>query len=211
MASDIALSTAGTLEGVPEAEDALLALCRQGDARAFARLVSSHEAMVFGLACRLLGDLEEARDVAQDVFLQVFRALDRFEGRSRLKTWIYRITVNQCRNRRRWWRRRTWQRSCPIETMTSADEARLAAGRDENDGPFAGVERRERAARVHAALRRLSFDHRAVLLLRENDGLSCEEIAATLQIACGTVKSRLARAREAFRVALGIEIGKELP
>jgi RNA polymerase sigma-70 factor (ECF subfamily) len=210
MASDIALASARTLEAAPEAEDALLAQCRQGDPQAFARLVARHESMVFGLATRLLGDPEEARDTAQEVFLQVYRALDRFEGRSRLKTWIYRITVNQCRNRRRFWRRRAWQRSCSLDAMSASDEARVLSER-ESDGPFAGVERRERAARVHAALRRLSFDHRAILLLRENDGLSCEEIAATLQIACGTVKSRLARAREAFRVALGAEATKEMP
>jgi RNA polymerase sigma-70 factor (ECF subfamily) len=210
MASDIALSTAGTLEAAPEAEDALLALCRQGDPEAFARLVARHEAMVFSLASRLLGDPEEARDASQEIFLQVYRALDRFEGRSRVKTWIYRIAVNQCRNRRRWWRRRTWQRSCPLDAMSAADEARLAERKNDQEGPFAGVERRERAALIHAALRRLSFDHRAVLLLREGDGLSCEEIAATLQVAEGTVKSRLARAREAFRVALG-ETLKEMP
>src|SRR5262245_60653426 len=107
MASDVALSSAKTLEAATAtaAEDAMVALCRQGDPEAFARLVAQHESMVFGLAARLLGDLEEAKDVAQDVFLQVYRALGRFEGRSRLKTWIYRIVVNQCRNRRRFWRR----------------------------------------------------------------------------------------------------------
>lgn len=211
MASDIALSSARTLEAAPEAEDALLALCRQGDPEAFARLVARHESMVFGLASRLLNDSEEARDVSQEVFLQVYRALDRFEGRSRVKTWIYRIAVNQCRNRRRFWRRRAREKSCSLDAMSAADEVRLASVRCESEGPLAGVERRERAARVHAALLRLSFDHRAILLLRENDGLSCEEIAATLQIAEGTVKSRLARAREAFRVALGDELVKESP
>ena len=211
MASDIALSSARTLDAAPEAEDALLALCRQGDPQAFARLVARHESMVFGLASRLLGDSEEAKDVSQEVFLQVYRALDRFEGRSRIKTWIYRIAVNQCRNGRRFWRRRAREKSCSLEAMSAADEGRLAAARGQSEGPLAGVERRERAARVHAALRRISFDHRAILLLRENDGLSCEEIAATLQIAEGTVKSRLARAREAFRTALGAELIEEMP
>jgi RNA polymerase sigma-70 factor (ECF subfamily) len=78
MASDIAFSTTSTLEAAPEAEDALLAQCRLGDPQAFARLVARHESMVFSLATRLLGDPEEARDASQEVFLQVFRALDRF-------------------------------------------------------------------------------------------------------------------------------------
>ena len=90
-----------------------------------------HEAMVFNLAARLLGDVEEARDVAQEVFLQVYRTLGRFEGRSSLKTWIYRIVVNQCHNRRRWWRRRARDRSRPIDELTAAEDAaaRRQAGR----------------------------------------------------------------------------------
>ncbi|HJS58508.1 MAG TPA: sigma-70 family RNA polymerase sigma factor [Vicinamibacteria bacterium] len=210
MASDVALSSAKAFETAPGAEDALVASCREGDPDAFARLVAQHEGMVFGLAARLLGDPEEARDVAQDVFLQVYRALGRFEGRSRLKTWIYRIVVNQCRNRRRFWSRHARRGSCSLEALTAAEEARLAAGRDEN-GPFADVARRERVARVHEALARLRFEHRAILLLREQDGLSCEEIAAALGIAEGTVKSRLARAREAFRQALGPNSEGEMP
>ena len=90
----------------PAQDGALVASCRSGDAAAFARLVELHEGMVFNLSARLLGDPEEARDVAQEVFLQVYRMLGRFEGRSSLKTWIYRIAVNQCHNRRRFWHRR---------------------------------------------------------------------------------------------------------
>ncbi|HET7295378.1 MAG TPA: sigma-70 family RNA polymerase sigma factor [Vicinamibacteria bacterium] len=191
MASDVALSSAKALEVAPAGDDALLALCRAGDPDAFAQLVAQHESMVFGLAARMLGDVEEARDVAQEVFLQVYRAVGRFEGRSRLKTWIYRIVLNQCRNRRRFWRRRARRGSCSLDALTAADEARLAAARDDADGPFAGVARRERIAKVNAALGRLRFEQRAILLLREKDGLSCEEIAAALGLAQGTVKSRL--------------------
>jgi len=211
MASDVALSSAKALEATPGAEDALVALCREGDSDAFAQLVAQHEGMVFGLAARLLGDVEEAKDVAQDVFIQVYRALGRFEGRSRLKTWIYRIVLNQCRNRRRFWSRHARRASCSLEALTAAEEARLAAGREDADGPFAGVARRERVARVHQALARLRFEQRAILLLREQDGLSCDEIAVALGIAEGTVKSRLARAREAFRQALGPNIEGEMP
>ena len=143
-----------------------------------------HEHMVFNLAARLLGDPEEARDVSQEVFLQVYRTLGRFEGRSSLKTWIYRIVVNQCHNRRRFWRRRARERSRPIEDLTAIEEAKLS-----QTGPspsaFDRVRRAERAARVQEALMSLSFAHRAVLMLRDAEGLSCEAVAETLGLARG--------------------------
>ena len=105
--SELAFSSAESLSAAPAAEPALVERCRQGDPQAFARLVAIHEGMVLNLAARLLGDREEAKDIAQDVFLQVYRTLPRFEGRSTVRTWIYRIVVNQCCNRQRWWRRRT--------------------------------------------------------------------------------------------------------
>lgn len=207
-AGEMALRTADALAAGATAESGLLQLCRQGNAEAFARLVAVHEGMVYNLAARLLGDAEEARDLAQDVFLQVYRTLGRFQGRSSLKTWIYRIVVNQCRNRQRWWRRRRRDRSYPIDELTPADEARMTIA-GSPDGPFEEVRRAERARRVQAALEGISFEHRAVLLLREVECLSCEEIAAALGLPEGTVKSRLARAREALRRRVLPLLGEE--
>ncbi len=207
-AGEFALRPAEALAGGAPLEHGLVEQCRRGDAQAFARLVALHEGMVFNLAARLLGDPEEARDAAQEVFLQVYRTLGRFEGRSTLKTWIYRIVVNHCRNRQRWWRRRRKDRSCPIDALTPSEEARLAEQGPRAEGPEERLERRERARAVQSALRQLSFEHRAVLLLREVEGLSCEEIAGTLSLPQGTVKSRLSRARDALRCALGD--GKEV-
>ena len=202
-AGEFALHPAEAMAGGASLEHGLVEQCRRGDAQAFARLVALHEGMVFNLAARLLGDSEEARDAAQEVFLQVYRTLGRFEGRSTLKTWIYRIVVNHCRNRQRWWRRRRKDRSCPIEALTPAEEARLAEQGPRAEGPEERLARRERARAVQSALLQLSFEHRAVLLLREVEGLSCEEIAATLSLPPGTVKSRLSRARDALRSAIG--------
>jgi RNA polymerase sigma factor (sigma-70 family) len=182
------------------ADQGLLDRCRQGDPQAFARLVALHEGMVLNLAMRLLGDLEEAKDISQDVFLQVYKMLGRFEGRSSLRTWIYRIVLNLCRNRRRFWRRHRRSQSCPLEDLAPRDEARLSSRREAS--PFESLERREREVRVQAALLRLSFDHRAILLLREVEDLSCAQIGAALGLPEGTVKSRLARAREALRRVL---------
>jgi RNA polymerase sigma-70 factor, ECF subfamily len=202
-AGEFALRSSEALAGGAAAESGLVEQCRRGDAHAFARLVALHEGMVFNLAARLLGDPEEARDVAQEAFLQVYRTLGRFEGRSTLKTWIYRIVVNQCRNRQRWWRRRRKDRSCPIDALTPAEEARLVEQGPRAEGPEERLERRERARVVQTALLHLSFEHRAVLLLREVEGLSCQEIGGALGLPAGTVKSRLSRARDALRSALG--------
>jgi len=208
MAGEYALRAAEVLAGGASADGGLVEQCRRGDAHAFARLVALHEGMVFNLAARLLGEPEEARDIAQEVFLQVYRTVGRFEGRSSLKTWIYRIVVNQCRNRQRWWRRRRKDRSCPIEALSPADEARLAEQGRRADSPEERLARRERSRAVQSALLRLSFEHRAVLLLREVEELSCDEIAGTLGLPAGTVKSRLSRARDALRSAL-VEHGED--
>ena len=205
---ELAFATADSQAALPATEPALVERCRQGDPQAFARLVALHESMVLNLAGRLLGDREEARDIAQDVFLQVYRTLARFQGRSTLRTWIYRNVVNQSRNRQRWWRRRRRAAACPLETITPADEAQMAAAKP-SESPFESLARRERARRMESALRAVSFDHRAVLLLREVEGLSCEEIGATLGLPIGTVKSRLARARDRLRQALGPPVNEE--
>jgi RNA polymerase sigma-70 factor (ECF subfamily) len=202
---------AGTL-AAPARDRELVALCRSGDPDAFARLVALQEGMVFNLAARLLGSAEEARDVAQEVFLQVYRQLGRFQGRSSLRTWIYRIVVNRCHNRRRFWQRRRRDREEPLdEQLVSGSEAASASGRS-GTGPFEHVRRLELAARVQAALLELRFDQRAVLVLREVEGLSSEEVASALGIPEGTVKSRLSRARGALREKLsGLVEGGDWP
>jgi RNA polymerase sigma-70 factor (ECF subfamily) len=200
---EMALGTTNALEGQGrEAEAGLVDRCRRGDGYAFARLVALHERMVYNLAARLLGDAEEARDLSQDVFLQVYRTLGRFRGQSSLKTWIYRIVVNQCSNRQRWWRRRRRDKACGLDELGNDGAAQLAAPEPEGGSAYEAVRRRERTREVQQALLRLSFDHRAVLLLKEVEEMSCEEIAATLGLAEGTVKSRLARARAALRARL---------
>ena len=198
-AGELPLEAAESLTGVAREQD-LVALCRRGDPAAFARLVALHESMVFNLAARLLGDGEEARDVAQEVFLQVYRTLGRFEGRSSLKTWIYRIVVNQCHNRRRFWHRRGRDREEALDEGLAAPD-RFGGGAWQAS-PYQQAVAGERARRVQRALLGLRFDQRTVLVLREIEGLSCEEVAGALGIPEGTVKSRLSRAREALRERL---------
>jgi RNA polymerase sigma-70 factor (ECF subfamily) len=153
--------------------------------------------MVYQLSLHLLGDPQEALDLCQEVFLRVFRTLPRFRGQSTLRTWIYRIVLNQASNRHRWWRRRHRSQQVPLETH-AAVHGELTESRNFAQ-PDRVLEQRETADRVWVALNRLPFDQRAVVVLREIDGLSYEEIAASLGVAVGTVKSRLARARQNLR------------
>ena len=155
--------------------------------------------MVVQLAMNLLGDRDEALDLSQEVFLRVFRTIHRFRGQSSLRTWIYRIAVNQARNRHRFWRRRH------RADQVSLDQHIAAHGEFLSD---ARVDARSRAgaegagARLQRALDSLPFDQRTAIVLREIDGLSYEEIAFSLGVAVGTVKSRLTRARQALRLEL---------
>src|SRR5207244_10480456 len=100
---------------VASAEAALIARCTASDETACAELVATHQPMVYGLAFNLLGDRDEALDLSQEVFLRVFRTLSSFRGQSALRTWIYRIVVNQARNRQRWWRRRHRSDQCSLD------------------------------------------------------------------------------------------------
>jgi RNA polymerase sigma-70 factor (ECF subfamily) len=183
--------------GVSDAEAALVSRCLAGDEVASTELVEAHQRMVFQLAFHLLGDKEEALDLSQDVFLTVFRMLDRFRGQSALRTWIYRIVVNQARNRQRWWRRRKQSAQVPLDVHVSA-HGDLSSPNDDF-GPERLLRQKEQADRVWQALRELPFDQRTALILREIDGLSYEEIGFSLDVAVGTVKSRLARARQLLR------------
>jgi RNA polymerase sigma-70 factor (ECF subfamily) len=178
-------------------EAALIQRCAAGEQAACSELVASHERMVFQLALHLMGDRDEALDLSQEVFLRVFRTLHAFRGQSALKTWIYRIAINQARNRQRWWRRRRRSDQVQLEQhVQDHGELRQPADGTAPDRAFA---RQEMASRLWAALDALPFDQRTVIVLREIDGLSYEEIAESLNVAIGTVKSRLTRARQTLR------------
>jgi RNA polymerase sigma-70 factor (ECF subfamily) len=182
------------------ADWALVQQCAAGDEEACTRLVTDHQRMVYQLALHLLGDPQEALDLSQEVFLRVFQVLPQFRGQSTLRTWIYRIVVNHASNRQRWWRRRRRAQQVPLDEQT-ATHGEFAESRNFAQ-PDRVLQQKEVAGLVWGALERLPFDQRAVIVLREIDGLSYEEIATSLGVVVGTVKSRLARARENLRVAL---------
>jgi RNA polymerase sigma-70 factor (ECF subfamily) len=178
-------------------EAALIERCAAGEELACAELVAGHERMVYTLALHLLGDRDEALDLSQEVFLRVFRTIHSFRGHSALKTWIYRIVINQARNRQRFWRRRRRADQVSLDQHV-AEHGELKQPGD-GASPDRALARKELASRLWAALNDLPFDHRTVVVLREIDGLSYDEIAYSLGVAVGTVKSRLTRARQALR------------
>jgi RNA polymerase sigma-70 factor, ECF subfamily len=181
-------------------EAAIIERIAAGDEDACAELVDEHQRFVYQLALHLLGDHNEALDLSQEVFLRVFRTIHRFRGQSTLRTWIYRIAVNQARNRMRWWRRRRRSQQVSLDDHVRAHgELRTESATASPDRVF---RQREVAARLQQALDCLPFDQRTAIVLREIDGLSYDEIAFSLGVAVGTVKSRLARARETLRGAL---------
>src|SRR5882757_3637288 len=180
-------------------EAALVHRCASGDESAYAELVTEHQRMVVQLATNLLGEREEALDLSQEVFLRVFRTIHRFRGQSSLRTWIYRIAVNQARNRHRFWRRRHRADQVSLDQHIAAHGEFLSAGESTPDRVLA---QKELGERLQTALDHLPFDQRTAIVLREIDGLSYEEIAFSLGVAVGTVKSRLTRARQALRLEL---------
>jgi len=191
--------------GFPEVDDreaGLVQRCAAGDETAYGELLAQHQRMVVHLSMNLLGDRDEALDLSQEVFFRVFRTIRRFRGQSSLRTWIYRIAVNQARNRHRFWRRRRRSEQVSLEEHLASHGEFASGGELMPDRILA---RKELAARLQEALNRLPFEQRTVIVLREVDGLSYEEIAYSLGVAVGTVKSRLTRARRALRADLQAE------
>jgi RNA polymerase sigma-70 factor (ECF subfamily) len=182
---------------VASGEAALIQRCAAGEEVACAELVAGHERMVYTLALHLLGDRDEALDLSQEVFLRVFRTLHSFRGQSALKTWIYRIVINQARNRQRFWRRR--RRSDQVSLDQHVAEHGDLRQPGDGSSPDRAFARKELASKLWSALNGLPFDQRTVVVLREIDGLSYDEIAFSLGVAVGTVKSRLTRARQVLR------------
>lgn len=180
-------------------DEETIARARAGDHAAFRVLVERHQGRLFRLAARVLGDEDLARDAVQDAFLKAYVSLRRFEGRSSLYTWLYRLTLNVCldlRRRRKSDRTVEWPEAELDDGAVAADFA-SQTGRDlPPAGPDADLERSEIRRRVGQAIGELPAEARETLLLREVDGLSYTEIADTLGIPKGTVMSRLHYARK---------------
>ena len=183
------------------AEHQFLERLKRGDAAAFEQLVAERTGDIYGLLFRLTSDTEEARDLTQETFLRAFQAIHKFRGDADLKTWLYRIAINQARNRWRWWRRRRRDATVSLDATVGEREQTVATRLEDTNAsdPEQETLAREREHQLRQALRGLRGAYREAVVLRDIEGLTYEEIAATLQINIGTVKSRLARGRLELR------------
>ena len=177
----------------------LVARAGAGDQEAFEQLVRDNQNRVYSLAVRLVGDREEAADLAQEAFLKAWQGLSSFQGESSFSTWIYRLTTNVCIDYLR--RKKRRQEVEPAVSLDDEDSG-WAEPADAGQDPQRKLEEAERGRALARGLERLPEHQRQVLVMRELSGLSYQEIGAATGLDLGTVKSRIARARLALRKIL---------
>ena len=196
------VATAAVADVRPQVEGQFIERLKRGDAAAFEKLVNERSGEIFGLLYRLTENSEEARDLTQETFLRAFQSIGHFRGEADLRTWIYRIAINQARNRWRWWRRRR------REATVSIDAPEIGGGRlglvatlksPTAKDPEQHTLQNERERALQKAVSSLRHVYREAVVLRDIEGFAYEEIATTLNISVGTVKSRLARGRQELR------------
>ena len=188
-------------------EDALVTALCQGEEIAYEILIQRYQQPVYNLVCRLMNDPADAPDILQEVFLKVFRNIGAFRGSSSLKTWIYRIAVNEAYNHRRWFSRHQRQ-----EVALGVEDGAPIYGENVTDpgrSPYEQAADRETRALVEQALEKLNPKFRAAVVLRDIEDLSYEDIASVLDVSLGTVKSRILRGREALRRILEGRLERE--
>ena len=175
-------------------ESQLIELAVQGDHAAFTRLVELHQNRLYASMLQVTGSAEEAEDVVQEAFIRAFMKLHSFQGNSQFFTWIYRIAFNFALTRRR--RNRS---KVSLDQLRESGGTEIVVDQEAAEEPLL---RLERVVVVREALKELSEDHRAILVLREMEGFSYEEISEITQISIGTVRSRLSRARSQLKLLI---------
>jgi RNA polymerase sigma-70 factor, ECF subfamily len=188
---------------VSNAEIEFIESLKAGDSRAFDIFVNRYSPKVYALLFRLTENPQEAEDLTQDTFLRALKAIKNFRGEADLKTWLFRIAINESKNRWRWWKRRKSDLTISLDAEIGFTETPLsetiAAG---CENPETEILRREREFQLKKVLRELPPNFREVIILRDIEGLSYEEIAVALSTNVGTIKSRIARGREELRKKL---------
>jgi RNA polymerase sigma-70 factor (ECF subfamily) len=207
---DTGFDTAKATPAAPNAQEErdLIARLIDGQEAAYETLLARFERPIFNLVSRLTNDPGDAPDVVQEVFLKVFRNVHTFRGQSSLKTWIYRIAVNEARNHRRWFGRHRSQ-EIALEPTAGETHSYLDWLPDPARSPMELAMDHERETLIEAALAEINPHYRAALVLRELEGLSYDEIAEILETSLGTVKSRILRGREALRERLTERLKRE--
>lgn len=198
----VALS-ARTVAARPLVEIEFIERLRDGDAQAFDTLVLRFSNDIYALLFRLTQDAEEAADLTQETFLSALKAIKKFRGEADLKTWLFRIAINESRNRFRWWKRRFRSKTDSLDAPIGDGETLLSETVSSNfANPEETILQRERERHLTKALKDLPDIFREAVVLCDIEGLSYEEIATALDVNLGTVKSRIARGREELRKKL---------
>ncbi|NUP90701.1 MAG: sigma-70 family RNA polymerase sigma factor [Candidatus Sumerlaeia bacterium] len=197
----------GTLAG----EDGpLVAAAQAGDLSAFDTLIRRHQDRVYNQAWRLLGDHDEASDLAQEVFIRVFRKIHLYRGDAAFSTWLYRVTSNLAKNRWKQMERKGRSKTVSLDQpRPDDDDDRPLDKPDAAPSPRQQAEGRELLGHLEQELLGLGYEHREVLVLRFVENLSYEEIAEVLDANLGTVKSRICRARQELRRRMDPYLGEE--
>lgn len=180
-------------------ERAFLKRLKARDEAAFTELVRRHQGQVFNVVLRMLGSRAEAEDVAQEVFVSVFRHIDSFRGESSLSTWLYRVATNHCKNRIKYNQRRFANRSTPFDGVSEGALPAGTATSPRPEPPDRVLQGYEVEAAVRRGIAQLEEDHRLLIVLRDIQGLSYQQITEVTGLPTGTVKSRLHRARMALK------------
>nr|HEX4319052.1 sigma-70 family RNA polymerase sigma factor [Kofleriaceae bacterium] len=186
-----------------ELDASLIRRLRSRDERAFRELIEAERDRIYNITYRMLGNRAEAEDVAQEVFITVFKTIESFREESKLSTWLYRVTVNHCKNRIKYLaRRHDRDRDELDETSHSQETNGAVVGPPQHAQPDRALAGAQMEKLLQEAIAQLDEDHRIVVVLRDVEDLSIEEICEITGLPDGTVKSRLHRARLALRKRL---------
>jgi len=188
-------------KNVTVTDEELIRRFQEGDKDVFPMLIKRHMNMVFNLCNRMMGDYDEANDCAQETFVKIYRGLDLFKFRSSFTTWIYRIAVNNCKNRLSSSHYRFSRRAVSLDTSADGERLPVQAG-DDRSNPETRWERDEQMSAIRTAVGSLPDDLRILVVLRDFEGRPYEDIADICRMKLGTVKSKLARARHILRESL---------
>ena len=183
----------------PQVDAALVRSFQAGNKAAFDKLVLKHKDRIFNLCFRFLGDYQEANDSAQEVFVKAYRSLKRFRFESAFGTWLYRIAVNTCKNKVKSLDYRYAEKMVYLDNPGTVQDAHGLEISDETQSPLAELEKRERMELIQQAIESLPPAQKMVVILRDIQGLSYDDIADITGYGLGTVKSRLSRARLELR------------
>jgi len=196
---NVALATgASSVRSLVEAE--FIEKLKAGDAKAFDLLVTRHSGDIYALLFRITEDIEEANDLTQETFLRALKAIEKFRGEADLKTWLFRIAINESRNRFRWWKRRSREKTFSLDASAGDSEMLIHETMPGNSAsPEENILQMEREKVLTKALNELPQIYREAVVLCDVENLSYGEIASALNATMGTVKSRIARGREELR------------